>query len=71
MGCKTRSCTPTRSAVLSRVLGDPSGGFNKRLMNPVDPVVAARCLCNIAQMKRIKSMKRQTLWIRLMTDNAV
>jgi hypothetical protein len=34
---------PIRSAVFNLVLGAPSGGARRRAMNPVDPVVAARC----------------------------
>lgn len=38
--------SPTRSAVFKRVFGDPSGGLTRSLINPTEPVVAARWLCN-------------------------
>ena len=35
---------PTRSPVFNLGFGDPSGGLRSRATNPVEPVVAARCL---------------------------
>ena len=40
---------PIRSAVFSRVLGDPCGGFSNTAIIPVEPVVAARCLSRSVQ----------------------
>lgn len=40
---------PIRSAVFSRVLGDPCGGFSSTAIIPVEPVVAARCLSRTVQ----------------------